>query len=145
MVYLWKVYEVPFGKMQAGQMKTAVEEVIADLAHVFPPSRPKDSGVQHQHFEEALEKHGSGNCRVYHLARWVAIDQRGVKDPVLSQDLILSRAHHNRAYVVYRQIAPLIQAVSLLFQAVDPQMHLHYFEQYRYVWLFFTDEYKLIV
>ncbi|KAF8440640.1 hypothetical protein BGX38DRAFT_847991 [Terfezia claveryi] len=98
---------------------------------MFPPPRPKVSDVRHQHFEEALEKYGSGNCGVYHFARWVAIGQRGVKDPVLSRDLISSGAHHNGAYMFYRKIAPLIQSVSLLFQAVDPVMHLHYLQQYR--------------
>ncbi|KAF8435253.1 hypothetical protein BGX38DRAFT_1333315 [Terfezia claveryi] len=84
MVYWRKALEIPFGKIQAEQMRTAVEEAIADLAIVFPPPRPKVSDVCHQHFEEALEKYGSGNCGVYHFARWVAIGQRGVKDPVLS-------------------------------------------------------------
>ena len=56
---------------------------------------------------------------------------RGVKDPVLSGDLL-----SGGAYVFYRHIAPLIQAVSLLFQAIDPDVHLHYLQQYRYVQIF---------
>ncbi|KAF8421841.1 hypothetical protein EV426DRAFT_711649 [Tirmania nivea] len=107
MVYWRKALEIPFGKIQAEQMRTAVEEAIADLAIVFPPPRPKVSDVRHQHFEEVLEKYGSGNCGVYHFARWVAIGQRGVKDPVLSRDLISSGA---------LQLLPL-----LLFSSVQPE------------------------
>jgi len=51
-------------------MRKAVEQAISDLAHVqFSTPKAKVSDVRHQHFEEALEKHGSGNCGVYHFAR----------------------------------------------------------------------------
>jgi len=89
-------------------MRTAMEEAISDLAKVFPPPKPKDSDVRHQYFEEALKKSSSGNCGVYHFARWVAIGQRGLKDPVLSRDLISGGAHHNGVYMFYRKIASLI-------------------------------------
>ncbi|RPB18649.1 hypothetical protein L211DRAFT_843382 [Terfezia boudieri ATCC MYA-4762] len=76
MVYWRKALEIPFGRIQGAQMRINVEEAIADLAIAFPPPRPKVSDVRYQHFEEALRKHGSGNCGVYHFARWVAIGQR---------------------------------------------------------------------
>ncbi|KAF8423730.1 hypothetical protein BGX38DRAFT_1263869 [Terfezia claveryi] len=85
MVYWRKALEIPFGKIQAEQMRTAVEEAIADLAIVFPPPRPKVSDVRHQHFEEALEKYGSGNCGVYHFARWVLLGKEGSKICSLSR------------------------------------------------------------
>ena len=56
----------------------------------------------------------------YHFARWVAASQKGVKDPVLSRDLIF--------IIIVHMMAPLIQTIPLLFQAVDPQMHLHYLQ-----------------
>ncbi|KAF8445293.1 hypothetical protein BGX38DRAFT_1196070 [Terfezia claveryi] len=145
MVYWRKGLELPFGRIQSAQMRTKVEEAIEDLANVFPSPRPKVSDVRHQHFEEALRKHGSGNCGVYHFARWVAIGQRGVRDPVLSRDLLSTGAHFNAACDFHTKIAPLIQTISLLFQAVDPPMHLHYLKQYRYVLLFFVIVQKLIL
>lgn len=122
-VYWRQALEIPFGKVQGQSMMAAVESGILDLATAFPPPRPK---VSDQRFEEALQKYGAGRCGVYHFARWAATGQKG--GPILSRDLIL----HNSAYIFYRQIAPLIQATSLLFQAVDPQMHFHYLNQYRY-------------
>jgi len=129
MVYWRQALEIPFGKVQGMNMMAAVESGILGLATAFPPPRPK---VFDRHFEEALQKYGAGRCGVYHFARWAATGQKRVIDPILSRDLI-SSSSHNGAYIFYRQIAPFIQATSLLFQAADPQMHLHYLKQYRYV------------
>ena len=113
-----------------------VEEAITDLAVVFPPPRPKKTDVRHQNFEGALARHGSGNCGVYNFARWVPIRQTGVKDPGMSGDLISGGANHIGVYLFHMKISRLIQIVSLFFPTVEPQMHLHYLEQYRYVCMF---------
>jgi len=140
MVYWRQALEVPFGKVQGRKMMTAVEKSISDLATVFPPPRPKASGVCRQQLEEAEQKHGAKSCGVYHFARWANTSLPGIKDPVLWlnnpvlwRELRSGGAHHNAAYLFYHQIAPLIQAVSLLFHTVDPQMHFKYLQQYRYV------------
>lgn len=132
MVYWPQALGTLFGRAQAAKMGTAVEEAIAYLAVVFPPPRPNNSGVRDQHFERVLRKYGAGNFGVYHFARWVAIGQNGVKDSVLSQDLISTGTHLNNSWLFYSWLNPLIQAISLLFQVVDPQMHLHYLHEYRY-------------
>ncbi|RPB18659.1 hypothetical protein L211DRAFT_901738 [Terfezia boudieri ATCC MYA-4762] len=75
MIYWKQGLEVPFGRKQAKQMRASVESAIAELGKVFPPPRPKDSDVRHQHFEKALQRHGVGNCGVYHFARWVATNR----------------------------------------------------------------------
>ena len=49
--------EIPFGRMQATKVGTAVEEAIAELGIVFPPPRTKIS-------EKALEKHRAGTYGV---------------------------------------------------------------------------------
>ena len=72
MVYERQGFKAPFGTKQAEQMIT-MEEDISDLAKVFPPPRPKDSDVRDQHPEKVLKEYGSGNCGVYHFARWIAI------------------------------------------------------------------------
>ncbi|KAF8442589.1 hypothetical protein BGX38DRAFT_1272305 [Terfezia claveryi] len=116
MVYWRKALEIPFGRIQGAQMRINIEEAIADLAIAFPPPRPKVSDVRYQHFEEALRKHGSGNCGVYHFAPWVAIGQRGVKDPVLSRDLLSTGMHFNAACDFYMKIATLYNRSPYYFK-----------------------------
>lgn len=95
MVYWRGALEVPFGKSQDMQMGTAVEGAISELENVFPPPRLKSKDVCDPHFEEVLDRHGVGNCSVYHVARWVAIGQRGVKDTLLSRDLLSGFSQHD--------------------------------------------------
>ncbi|KAF8416374.1 hypothetical protein EV426DRAFT_578749 [Tirmania nivea] len=121
---------MPYGETKGRQLIATIESSIQNLAAAFPPPRPKPTDVRHQHYVEAVEKYGADRCGVYHFARWVAQGQKGVKDAVLSRDLLATGAKHNAAHLFYRQIAPLIQATSLIFQTVDPEMHLHYLQEY---------------
>ena len=135
MVYWEQGLEVPFGRKKALQMYASVESAIAELLTVFPPPKPKTSDIRHQHLTEAVQKYEEGNCDcgVYHFARWVATGQKRMKDLVLSRDIISIGAHVNHSFNIYIHLTPLIQTISLLFQAVDPAMHLHCLQEYRYV------------
>lgn len=130
LVYWKKALEKPFGHKQGLRLIAQVEDAIDELAETFPPPKPKASDTRHQAFGEAFERHGP-NCGVYHFARWVATGHRGVHDPVLSKDVLSGGAKHNAVFDFYCKIAPLIQVTSLLFEAVDVDMHLQYLLQYR--------------
>ncbi|KAF8435609.1 hypothetical protein BGX38DRAFT_1333204 [Terfezia claveryi] len=131
LVYWKNGLMMPYGSTIGGQMISSIESSIHHLAAAYPPPKPKPTDVRHHHYQQAVEKYGEDKCGVYHFARWVAQGQKGMKDPVLSRDILATGAKHNATHLFYRQIAPLIQATSLIFQTVDPEIHLHYLQEYK--------------
>ena len=80
-----------------------------------------------QHFEEALARHGVGNCGVYHFARWVASGQRGVKDHhhIANQILQTSHIHISIPYIsnmLYTYITCILFAIlAMLYSTATTQ------------------------
>ena len=65
------------------------------------------------------------------MVRWVATGQHGVQEPVLSKDSLSSATKLEITRQFFVNIAPLTQAVSLLFSAVDKKVHAKYVGTYQ--------------
>lgn len=111
-------------------MKPQVESALTTLIGKVPPPPPKNADSRHQTYLEAVRVHGEKNCGVYHFARWVATGQRGVQKPVLSSDTCSTATRQEVVREFLISVAPLIQSVSMLFHAVDPEMHQEYVDAY---------------
>ncbi len=109
-------------------------EAIRRLEKVYPPPKPKGDDIRHSKYEDLVEE--LQVVGLYHFAIWVAKGQLKENEPfkgaILSKEM--RETEEKKAHVLryHQEIAPLIQTIAMILEAVDPETSRRYCENYDY-------------
>ncbi|KAH0613073.1 uncharacterized protein H6S33_009453 [Morchella sextelata] len=124
LVIFWKnASKTPFGPVLGEKLLKQLDTAILELQSAYKPPKPPATDKRHKNAEKPatclIQK--PGVCGLYHFAWWFAQGQAKTKAPVISANLI-ETAYKNQACIqFFRQIAPFLQILGLIYQIIDPQ------------------------
>lgn len=130
-VFLKSGLDRPWKKEKHGELVQTVKEALTALHTVYSPHPPKKTNCRHK--QHQAEDSASGKQGLQYFCLWKAIG-RSQDDPVLSSDIINGGHRMNATVQFFRNITPLTQTISMLFEAVDPTTYNQYQTAYKH-WL----------
>jgi len=105
---------------------SAANDAIDSLVKEYTPPLPKND-TRHLNYKEEMAKHNAYG--VYHLCVWKAVGHP-YNPSQLSGDIVKSKAKFDALQAFFRKLAPVIQAIGVLFQCLDKDKYFEYLDNY---------------
>lgn len=114
-------------KGKESQLQEVIATALEELQSRYPAPAPKKTDSRH--VNHAIEKKKYDAYGVYHFCLWKA--QGHSKDnAMLSSDILQSGGRFNASINFFKNITPLTQTMSMLFEALDSDAFQHYRDTY---------------